>query len=151
MKVTLFAEAFVVNVVKLHCFRLSCSQLLLFVSNKTKYAIVLVLRYRPWISLTCPWYLYCCAQTALSPTHATAKLVSASTWRGITFALWSLVFQQICYPVIDAHDSMTKILKCASNDDCITIRAEDVPENVYLYDITFAFSFNSNSLLASFL
>jgi len=27
--------------------------------------------------------------------------------------------------------SMCKILKCASNDDCITIRAEDVPENVF--------------------
>lgn len=56
----------------------------MFLRTKVTCCLGLVLLCRPWIHPTCRWYLCCCAPTVLNRTHATARLVSVSTWPGKT-------------------------------------------------------------------
>jgi hypothetical protein len=85
----------------------------------------------------------------LSLTAATRTSAWVSTWQGKKYS--PLLFllsmadiyrislpKSVCFSLMNrVHQtafiltgSMTKILKCAANDDCITIRAEDTPELV---------------------
>jgi proliferating cell nuclear antigen len=89
--------------------------------------LVLESSFRPWIPPTSPSSPSFSKLMDLTPTDVTAILALASTWAGFPFYYLSL------------NHSMNKILKCASNDDCITIRAQDKPECV-------SFVFESPSL-----
>jgi hypothetical protein len=113
---------------------------------------VAALRCRRWTARTCRSCRCCSAPRATTCSAATATSTSASPWPRAGGRLYHVGPPRS--PRLLGTARMTKILKCASNDDIVTLKAEDdadvvsfVFESPSAYSYLYFFSSSSSSPL----